>query len=116
MRFLVVYMGLIASKTPTADQTSPGRGGGDAEKSAAFQTPTRGGAARPNLQHALTEGIVKKPPLRRLATQAMGHNDHVGVPQRQGWMGVVAELQNSPLMHKRHASIERDMSSPKSPG
>jgi len=104
MRFLVVYMGLIAAKT-AATEHAPAR---DPEKS---HTPNM--AMRPSLPHALTEGIIRKPPLRRLATQAMGHNDHVGGVQKQGWAGVVAELQRSPLMHKRHASIETSMASPR---
>lgn len=97
MRFLVVYMGLIAAKG-TAEQ-APAK---DPEKS--YHTPKM--QIRPSLPHALSEGITRKPPLRRLTTQAMGHNDHVGGTQKLGWAGVVAELQNSPLMHKRHASIE----------
>ena len=104
MRFLVVYMGLIAARS-----TSEQRHAKDPEK---HHTPKM--MMRPSLPHALTEGITKKPPpLRRLNTQAMGHNDSVGVPQRQGWAGVVAELQNSPLMHKRHASIESSLASPR---
>ncbi|TVY36541.1 hypothetical protein LCER1_G009189 [Lachnellula cervina] len=104
MRFLVVYMGLIAAKSNEQSR--------DPEKQH-YHTPKM--TLRPGLPHALTEGIQKKPPLRRLATQAMGHNDHVGAAPKQGWMGVVAELQNSPLMHKRHASIETAMASPRSP-
>lgn len=105
MRFLVVYMGLIASKT-TTDPPAPK----DPEKQ--FVSPKK----RPSLPASLSEAITRSPPpLRRLTTQAMGHNDHVGGVQRQGWAGVVAELQNSPLMHKRHASIEKGMSSPLSP-
>jgi hypothetical protein len=103
MRFLVVYMGLIAAQS-TMEQ-SPAR---DPEK---FQTPKM--QIRPSLPHALTEAKTRKPPLRRLTTQAMGHNDHVGGVQKMGWAGVVAELQNSPLMHKRHASIETSMGNPR---
>jgi hypothetical protein len=104
MRFLVVYMGLIAARS-TSEQPHAK----DPEKH--HHNPKM---MRPSLPHALTEGITKKPPpLRRLNTQAMGHNDSVGVPQRQGWAGVVAELQNSPLMHKRHASIESSLASPR---
>jgi hypothetical protein len=103
MRFLVVYMGLIAAKSAT--ETAPAK---DPEKS---QAPRM--QLRPSLPHALTEGIVKKPPLRRLTTQAIGHNDHVGGAQKVGWAGVVAELQRSPLMHKRHASIETSMANPR---
>lgn len=89
MRFLVVYLGLIVEKRNTEQVTSR-----DPEKQ---HTPKM--QLRPGLPHALTEGITRKPPpLRRLKTQAIGHNDQVGFPQRQGWAGVVAELQNSPLM------------------
>lgn len=105
MRFLVVYMGLVAAKG-TSEQTVTR----DPEKQ-----PLPRMVVRPHLPHALTEGITRKPPLRRLTTQAMGHNDHVGTPQKQGWAGVVAELQKSPLMHKRHASIERHEASLESP-
>ena len=103
MRFLVVYMGLIAAKSTT--EAAPAK---DSEKSAAPRMQMR-----PSLPHALTEGIMRKPPLRRLTTQAMGHNDHVGGVQKVGWAGVVAELQRSPLMHKRHASLETSMANPR---
>jgi hypothetical protein len=106
MRFLVVYMGLIAAKS-TSEQASMK----DPEKH--HHIPKM--QLRPSLPHALTEGITRKPPLRRLTTQTMGHNDASGGIQKMGWAGVVAELQNSPLMHKRHASIETAMSSPTSP-
>ncbi|KAH6683242.1 hypothetical protein B0J14DRAFT_142243 [Halenospora varia] len=104
MRFLVVYMGLIAAKS-TEHQRDPEKHSPHAPKM----------PVRPALPHALTEGITRKPPLRRLTTQAMGHNDHVGEKPKMGWMGVVAELQNSPLMHKRHASIEKAMGTPPTP-
>lgn len=104
MRFLVVYMGLVAAKG-TADPAVAK----DPEKQALSRSNMH---SRPSLPLSLTEGIVRKPPLRRLTTQAMGHNEHVASPQRLGWAGVVAELQNSPLMHKRHASIERDHAGP----
>jgi len=105
MRFLVVYMGLIAAKSTEQQPRDPEKQHHHIPKM----------SLRPGLPHALTEGIQRKPPLRRLTTQAMGHNDHVGSAPKQGWMGVVAELQNSPLMHKRHASIESAMASPRSP-
>ena len=108
MRFLVVYMGLVAAK---ASEGNAANGGArDPEKMGAAAPKM---ALRPVLPHALTESITKKqPPLRRLATQAMGHNDSVEGGQRKGWAGVVQELQRSPLMHKRHASIETAMSRP----
>ncbi|KAH7148833.1 hypothetical protein EDB81DRAFT_759185 [Dactylonectria macrodidyma] len=103
MRFLVVYMGVIASSsqkhTPAAHR--------EPEKSIpAFKTPPRA----PALPRALTDGIVNRPPLRRLTTQAVGRVEHIVPPKKGGWAGVVEELQTSPLMHKRHASIERAMS------
>lgn len=103
MRFLVVYMGLVAAKG-TVESTNVTR---DPEKQALAER-----RARPVLPHGLTEHVVRKPPLRRLTTQAMGHNEHVTTPQKLGWAGVVAELQKSPAMHRRHASIERSMASP----
>lgn len=104
MRFLVVYMGLVASKSATLDPS-----GKDPEKVLAERNSPKM-ASRPSLPHALTESITKKPPpLRRLTTQAMGHNDSVSGGQRQGWVGVIQELQRSPVMHKRHASIERSI-------
>ncbi|CAK7243568.1 MAG: hypothetical protein STHCBS139747_005094 [Sporothrix thermara] len=51
-----------------------------------------------------------KPPTRRVTTlgirppEATPENNH-----RAGWMGVVEELQRSPLLHKRHTSIEMSM-------
>lgn len=106
MRFLVVYMGLVAAKATESTQAK------DPEK----QHHIPRAPPRPNFSHALTEGVLRKPPLRRLTTQAMGHNEHAGAVQKTGWLGVVAELQNSPRMHKRHASIENALASPRSPG
>jgi hypothetical protein len=103
MRFLVVYMGLVAAKTSDNTPTK------DPEK----QHYIPKAPPRPALPHALTEGITRKPPLRRLTTQAMGHNENAGAVQKLGWAGVVAELQNSPRMHKRHASIENSLASPR---
>jgi hypothetical protein len=105
MRFLVVYMGMIAAKSSEQTLTK------DPEKH--HHVPRM--QLRPSLPHALTEGIARKPPLRRLTTQTMGHDDASGGVQKMGWAGVVAELQRSPLMHKRHASIETAMASPTSP-
>ncbi len=103
MRFLVVYMGLVADRD-TPERLPLGR---DPEKR--YSTPTPKIGLRPALPHALSESITsptRTTPMRRLTTQAIGHNDHVGPPHRQGWMGVVAELQSSPLMHKRRESID----------
>ena len=115
MRFLVVYMGIITSiadKNPPAPPPMPR----DPEKmmGAAMRTPTH----RPHLKKAATishDEHVKRPPLRRLTTQAIGHNENVGRPHRKGWAGVVEELQTSPKMQQRHASIEQAMAMEKIP-
>ncbi|KAF4981565.1 hypothetical protein FDECE_17670 [Fusarium decemcellulare] len=107
MRFLVVYMGAVASNTVPERPPPPPPLPRDLEKSPVFQTPTR-----PTLPKGLMEGIVNRPPLRSVTTQALvGHREHAPKqPHRKGWAGVVAELQTSPRMQQRHASIERAMS------
>ncbi|KAK3325178.1 hypothetical protein B0H66DRAFT_599356 [Apodospora peruviana] len=113
MRFLVVQMGIIAgiaTEEATAKKKQAAAAGtSDPEKSAssAFSTPHH----RPggHLPRSLTDGIKAKPPLRRLTTQAIGHHGSVEGHHRLGWAGVVQELQKSPLLHKRHASIEMAM-------
>ncbi|KAI1013007.1 hypothetical protein LB503_001849 [Fusarium chuoi] len=114
MRFLVVYMGVVASQTSTTTHERlsapppppPLPTARDLEKSPVFKTPTR-----PALPRGLMEGIINRPPLRSLTTQALvNHPEPVPKPSRKGWAGVVQELQTSPKMHQRHASIERAMS------
>lgn len=105
MRFLVVYMGIVSTG---ATDHKP-------EKKAPAKEPEKVGdrlfnqeySVRPQLPKALSEGIKNKPMLRRLSTQAIGHSDKVNQNQKQGWAGVIRELQLSPLLHKRHASIEQ---------
>lgn len=104
MRFLVVYMGIMTSvvdKNPPPPPPLPR----DPEKIMPFSTPTK-----PSLKKSFTESVVKRPPLRRLTTQAIGHHENVNIPHRKGWAGVVEELQTSPRMQQRHASIELAMS------
>lgn len=100
MRFLVIYMNIVAATTTAAAEK--------VEKSASPVDPEKAAyrLAQPTLPLALAEGIKRTPPLRRLTTQAMGHHDSSEGNHRQGWVGVVQELQRSPLMHKRHASVE----------
>ncbi|KAM3511204.1 hypothetical protein MY11210_005140 [Beauveria gryllotalpidicola] len=106
MRFLVVFLGIITSvadRQPPPPPPLPR----DMEKSpAAFATPP----SKPVLRKSLTETIPKRPPVRRLTMQAIGHRESVASNGRQGWAGVVEELQLSPRMQQRHASIERSMS------
>ncbi|KAF4595160.1 hypothetical protein GQ602_000773 [Ophiocordyceps camponoti-floridani] len=94
MRFLVVYMGTIAVSQ---------------EKSTTMTTTTTTVAAPvPSALHRqLAESIARRPPPRRLTTQAIGHQENVTTPQRRGWAGVVEELQTSPRMQRRHASLEQ---------
>ncbi|KAF5667884.1 hypothetical protein FCIRC_9777 [Fusarium circinatum] len=114
MRFLVVYMGVVASQTSTTTREKPSvpppspplPTARDLEKPSVFKTPTR-----PALPRGLMEGIINRPPLRSLTTQALvNHPEPIPKPSRKGWAGVVQELQTSPKMHQRHASIERAMS------
>ncbi|KAI1370770.1 hypothetical protein F4677DRAFT_457610 [Hypoxylon crocopeplum] len=106
MRFLVAYMGIVATTV-------------DRPKYAERTTPKIPEKTTPHHQHrpprpvakALSDSIKDRPQLRRLATQA-GHHEKSDTPHRMGWMGVVEELQRSPLMHKRRTSIEAAMRSP----
>jgi hypothetical protein len=113
MRFLVVYMSVLAAAvekptpTPAAPPAPPLPS--DPEKIAAFTTPTRTA-----IQKSLTDSITRRPPLRRLTTQAIGHQDSMTRPHKRGWAGVVEELQTSPRMQQRHASIEQAMANPPS--
>lgn len=128
MRFLVVYMSIVAATTTAAAEK--------VERSAAptlhrdAERPGGGGALVPvppplpshlNPPHFPALGlsiaeIKRKPPLRRVTTHAIGVHDTIteeekpgGGAHHRGWAGVIQELQRSPLMHKRHASIENAM-------
>ncbi|KAG5978927.1 hypothetical protein E4U55_005759 [Claviceps digitariae] len=104
MRFLVVYMGIMTSvieRNPPPPPPLPR----DPEKILPFSSPT----TKSSLKKSFTESAVKRPPLRRLTTQTIGHQENVLTPHRKGWAGVVEELQTSPRMQKRHASIELAM-------
>ncbi|KAL0942520.1 uncharacterized protein CTRU02_200406 [Colletotrichum truncatum] len=111
MRFLVVFMGVVAERaSATAERqaavpVTPPR---DLEKSPLGFTPPMN-PIKASLTRALTEEIRQKPPLRRLTTQALGHREDTVPGHKLGWAGVVQELQKSPKMHKRHASIERSI-------
>ncbi|KAH8671227.1 hypothetical protein BX600DRAFT_434347 [Xylariales sp. PMI_506] len=108
-RFLVVYMGVVATSLSHRDKQVEKAAPRDPEKTPVMRSAS---VLRPAIPRSLTESIRKKPSLRRLTTSAIGHSEKVDPPHRMGWMGVVQELQRSPLMHKRHASIENAMRSP----
>ncbi|KAL1835802.1 hypothetical protein VTJ49DRAFT_6046 [Mycothermus thermophilus] len=126
MRFLVVHMSIIAAtaaESASAATTAASRTDRDRErdripatphnpeKSPSFPlTPPHSGNGLPK---ALADSIRAKPPLRRLTVHtghALAHPDNVEPNQRKGWAGVVMELQKSPLLRERHASIEMAMS------
>ncbi|RYP45236.1 hypothetical protein DL769_011474 [Monosporascus sp. CRB-8-3] len=108
-RFLVVYMGIIATmvterderKETIAENTAPH----DIEKAGADNHDPH----RPKLPKALSDSLKRKPSPMKLSTPTMGHSHTTGQPHRVGWMGVVQELQRSPILAKRHASIEGTM-------
>ncbi|RFU77580.1 hypothetical protein TARUN_4662 [Trichoderma arundinaceum] len=106
MRFMMVYPGIITSiaekQQPPAPPPPPPLPR-QLEKAATFTTPTRPSAKKS------FDDLPRRTPARRLTTQAIGHNEHVETPQRSGWAGVVQELQMSPRMRARHASIEKLM-------
>ncbi|KAK1829096.1 hypothetical protein QBC39DRAFT_263834 [Podospora conica] len=108
MRFLVVHMGFItsiASEVATRQQ--------EAHESETERPYHPLAAQRPSaFSRALTDSIRAKPPLRRLTAPAPGTPgppETVEGNHRRGWAGVVQELQRSPLLHKRHTSIEMSL-------
>lgn len=108
MRFLVTYMGINVSMGAAADhhprleRKSSMR---DSEKSPLSEVYP----SRPSLPSGMGEAIKKqRSMLRRLSIQP-GRNSEKAV-KKPGWADVIRELQLSPLLHKRHASIERAMS------
>lgn len=108
MRFLVLYMGAVtaaAAKNVTTLSKDP-------EKSLARVNLDGDGSPRTPLPKGLAESITKRPPLRRLTTQAIGHNHDTEGSHKKGWFGVVQELQKSPRMHLRRTSIETAMKTP----
>ncbi|KAL2758650.1 hypothetical protein ACRALDRAFT_2040784 [Sodiomyces alcalophilus JCM 7366] len=129
MRFLVVYLGLVAERATTAadkqQQQQPVQPllseyarekGKNIDKvgmaaAAASQFPeTPSPAPTPGmLSRSMTEELRQKPPLRRLTTQAIGHSSGTIPGHHAGWAGVVDELQKSPKLKARHASIERSI-------
>ncbi|KAF7874116.1 hypothetical protein EAF04_002788 [Stromatinia cepivora] len=107
MRFLVVYLGMVAAKTEVVLKEKEKE---DADKVSGMVGPLGSPIRSRTLPSNLSENIKRTPPLRRITSNAIGHNEGTGSPQRSGWMGVVNELQSSPLMHKRRASVEQSSS------
>ncbi|KAH6655453.1 hypothetical protein BKA67DRAFT_534377 [Truncatella angustata] len=111
MRFLTVYMGIVATSLSHRDKQDKQTAQRDLEKSP-FSARHEPKEPRLALHRALSDSLKKKPSLRRLTTSTIGHSEKVEPPHRTGWMGVVAELQRSPILRNRHASIEQAMRSP----
>lgn len=118
MRFLVAYMGLVSS----------GRVRKSEKSSSSYSSQT---AARPPpppplppLPLGVNTGLSRKKSRRRLSrAAAMGRGDtnNIDGNRKQGWAGVIRELQLSPLLQRRnarerhaHASIGKVMSPIKS--
>ncbi|KAI1133253.1 hypothetical protein F5Y10DRAFT_84881 [Nemania abortiva] len=98
MRFLVIFMGVITTST------------GERVKDAARTAPKE--PEKPIPPAPPPPPPAPRPPPRRFTTQAMGYNEKTEHTHRSGWFGVVAELQRSPILRQRHASIEAAMRSP----
>jgi hypothetical protein len=120
MRFLVVYMGIVAGsgsgsgaivgeKTPQQAGPQQQRNHHNEKGAMGPATPQRA------LPRSLSEGIAKKPPIRRLTTPAIGHKNETEGQHKRGWFGVIQELQRSPKMLQRHATIETEMAKSASP-
>ncbi|KAL7622738.1 hypothetical protein AAE478_006416 [Parahypoxylon ruwenzoriense] len=109
-RFLVMYMGIIATMTGERAKYTERTAPKDPEKAALHQLQTPRATIPTGISEALSDSIKKRPQLRSVTTPT-GHGQ-VEQPHRIGWIGVVQELQRSPLMHRRHASIENAMRSP----
>jgi hypothetical protein len=126
LRFLVLYMGIVKA----VPATSGAGAGAVSEKTPAPVTPhqTRQMQQQENgvsnkepvtpqrmVQRSMTEGAVKKAPLRRLTTTAIGHKNDTDPPHKKGWFGVIQELQRSPKLLQRHATIETAMAKSATP-
>ncbi|KAH8165424.1 hypothetical protein CIB48_g2829 [Xylaria polymorpha] len=112
MRFLVIFMGIVATtageRAKDVARTAPK----ESHKAIPPAPPPPPPAPRPGITKAHTDSNPRTP-LRRLTTHAVGYSEKTeNTPHRGGWFGVVAELQRSPILRQRHASIEAAMRSP----
>lgn len=114
MRFLVVYMGIVS--TGAADSRGERKSSMRGNEKVGQRLFSDEFSARPQpplpppMPKGFGEAIKKKHTLRRLSSAALGHSDNSEKSRKPGWAEVIRELQLSPLLHKRHASIERAMS------
>ncbi|KAI8944812.1 hypothetical protein F4801DRAFT_585046 [Xylaria longipes] len=114
MRFLVVFMGIVATTTGERAKDAARTAPKESQKAIPPAPPPPPPAPVPGITKAHTDGThsTRHKPLRRLTTQAMGYSEKTEHTHRSGWFGVVAELQRSPILRQRHASIEAAMRSP----
>jgi hypothetical protein len=112
MRFLVIYMGIVAGSSVETLAKRSKEKERDPEKLGFHEHRHHESARRlpSGVTDGIKEGVKAKPPLRRLTTQAIGHQESTATPHRMGWAGVVKELQLSPRLLQRHATIEQAMS------
>lgn len=107
MRFLVTYMGINVSMGAAGDHSKVERKSSmrESEKSPLSEVYP----SRPQLPSGMGDAIKKqRSMLRRLSIQPARNSEKA--VRKPGWADVIRELQLSPLLHKRHASIERAMS------
>lgn len=100
MRFLVAYMGLVsAGRVRKSEKSSSYR-----TQSARGPPPPPPPPLPPQLPLGVnTAGLNRKKSRRRLSrAAAMGRGDIDG-SRKQGWAGVIRELQLSPILQKRNA-------------
>ncbi|KAG6354093.1 hypothetical protein INS49_005064 [Diaporthe citri] len=116
MRFLVAYMGLVSAGRVKKYSSK------FSEKTTSFAStngapPPPPPPLPPALPLGVNSALKKKMSRRRLSrAAAMGRGDNIDGSRKQGWAGVIRELQLSPLLQKRHAhaSIGKAMSPIKS--
>lgn len=110
-RFLTVYLGIVATGLTgepnyKIERKSSTR---DPEKERHHVPRDEYGVIRPQMPAGMGEAIIKqRSMLRRLSLRQPRQNEKVA--KKPGWADVIRELQLSPLLHKRHASIEQAMS------
>lgn len=117
-RFLTVYLGIVAmglTAEPTNHRIAIERKSSqrdsqrESEKEKPYVPHDEYGASRPQMPAGMGEAIIKqRSMLRRLSVRPPRQNEKIN--RKPGWADVIRELQLSPLLHKRHASIERAMS------
>lgn len=113
MRFLVAYMGLVSAGRVKKYSSKNSETNGPYSSTNAARPPPP--PPLPPLPLGINTGVKKKMSRRRLSrAAAMGRGDNNDGGRKQGWAGVIRELQLSPLLQKRnaHASIGKAMSSP----